>query len=72
MVGDAFLDLNLRDSERVNEGIREPRREVRPSMGLKGTSSARRLLAQGFGANSVATGSSVRSYAVENSRPVGS
>ena len=67
MVGDTFLDLNLRDSERENEGIREPRREVRPSIGLRGTSSAHRLLAQGFGVKSLPTGSSARSYAVENS-----
>ena len=61
IVGDAFRDLNLRDMEREKEGIREPKRDVRPSIGLKGTSSARRRFAQGWGVKSLPVGSSVKS-----------
>lgn len=54
-VGEAFLGLNFRDKERENEGIRDPSREVRPSIGLNGTSSARLLFAHGFGAKSLSS-----------------
>ena len=47
-VGEAFLDRHFR----VRDGILDPKREVRPSIGLRGALSARRLLARGFGANS--------------------
>lgn len=60
-LGDAFLDRHFRDKD----GILDPKREVRPSMGLRGALSARRLLARGFGANSLSSVSSSKSYAEE-------
>ena len=60
-MGDAFLDRHFR----VRDGILDPKREVRPSIGLRGALSARRLLARGFGANSLSSVSSSKSYAEE-------
>jgi len=67
VVGVTFLERHLRDGERRIEGIRD----LMPSIGLKGESSARCLLAQGFGAKSPSSASSSRSYADERSSAVG-
>ncbi len=64
-LGDTFLDRHFR----VKDGILDPKREVRPSIGLRGALSARRLLARGFGANSLSNVSSSKSYAEEKCGP---
>ena len=64
-LGDAFRDLHFRD----NDGILEPKREVSPSIGLRGALSARCLLARGLGANSLSNVSSSNSYADEKCGP---
>ena len=64
-MGEAFLDRHFR----VKDGILDPKREVRPSMGLRGALSARRLLVRGFDANSLSGVSSSKSYAEEKCGP---